>query len=75
VVVVLIGDHQPPAVVSGEGAPWDVPVHVVSSRGALLDALVAQGFTRGMHPRRAPLMRMHELMPALTSAMSARPGS
>jgi hypothetical protein len=69
VVLVLIGDHQPPAVVSGEGAPWDVPVHVVSSRGAFLDALVAQGFTRGMHPRRQPLMRMHELMPALTSAM------
>ena len=75
VVLVLIGDHQPPAVVSGEGAPWDVPVHVVSNRGAMLDALVAQGFTRGMHPRRAPLMRMHELMPALTAAMAARPGS
>ena len=70
VVLVLIGDHQPPAVVSGEGAPWDVPVHVVSSRGAVLNALIAQGFTRGMHPRRAPLMRMHELMPALTAAMS-----
>jgi hypothetical protein len=69
VVLILIGDHQPPAVVSGEGAPWDVPVHVVSSRGAFLDALIAQGFTRGMHPRRATLMRMHELMPALTSAM------
>jgi hypothetical protein len=51
VVLVLIGDHQPPAVVSGEGAPWDVPVHVVSSRGAFLDALVAHGFTRGVHPR------------------------
>ena len=75
VVLVLIGDHQPPAVVSGEGAPWDVPVHVVSNRGAMLDALVAQGFMRGMHPRRAPLMRMHELMPALTAAMAARPGS
>jgi hypothetical protein len=75
VVLVLIGDHQPPAVVSGEGAPWDVPVHVVSNRGAMLDALVAQGFTRGVHPRRAPLMRMNELMPALTAAMSVRPGS
>ena len=69
VVMSLIGDHQPPAVVSGEGAPWDVPVHVVSSRRAFLDALAAQGFSRGMHPRRAPLMRMHQLMLALTSAM------
>jgi hypothetical protein len=69
VVLVLIGDHQPPAVVSGEGAPWDVPVHVVSSRGAFLDALTARGFSGGMHPQRAPLMRLHELMLALTAAM------
>jgi hypothetical protein len=70
VVLILIGDHQPPAVVSGEGAPWDVPVHIVSSRRAFLDALTAKGFSRGMHPRRAPLMRLHELTPALTSAMN-----
>jgi hypothetical protein len=69
VVLILIGDHQPPAVVSGEGAPWDVPVHVVSSRHAFLDALTAQGFVKGMHPQRKPLMRMHQLMPAITSAM------
>jgi hypothetical protein len=73
VVVVLIGDHQPPAVVSGEGAPWDVPVHVVSSRRAFLDALTVRGFSKGMHPQRAPLMRLHELMPALTSAMVGSP--
>src|SRR6185436_11299496 len=38
-VVILIGDHQPPAVVSGEGASWEVPVHVIASRPALLDQL------------------------------------
>jgi hypothetical protein len=77
VVLILIGDHQPPAVVSGEGAPWDVPVHVVSNRRAFLDAITTLGFTRGMHPRRAPLMRLHQLMPALASAMdgSHRGGS
>ena len=75
VVLILIGDHQPPAVVSGEGAPWDVPVHVVSSRRAFLDALTARGFSRGMQPRRAPLMRLHELTPALAAAMGSRTGS
>ena len=69
VVLILIGDHQPPAVVSGEGARWDVPVHVVSSRRAFLEALTAHGFTSGMHPARAPLMKMHELMLAIASAM------
>ena len=69
VVLILIGDHQPPAVVSGEGAPWDVPVHVVSSRRGFLDALTGLGFSRGMHPQRKPLMKMNQLMPAITSAM------
>src|SRR5205085_1916588 len=35
-VLIVLGDHQPAAVVSGEGAPWDVPVHVIASRPALL---------------------------------------
>ena len=68
-ILIVLGDHQPAAAVSGEGAPWDVPVHVVSSRGVFLDTLVAHGFVRGMHPQRKPLMRLHQLMPALTSAM------
>lgn len=38
VVLILLGDHQPPAAVSGEGAPWSVPVHVIASRRAVLDA-------------------------------------
>ena len=42
---------------------------------ALMKFMVAQGFARGMHPKRAPLMRMNELMPAMMSAMSARAGS
>jgi hypothetical protein len=75
VVLILVGDHQPPAVVSGEGAPWDVPVHVVSSRPALLDALVARGFVSGLRPTRMPLMRMHELMPALVEAMNGPHGA
>jgi hypothetical protein len=75
VVLILIGDHQPPAMVSGEGAPWDVPVHVVSNRRAFLDALVTAGFSSGMHPRRAPLMRLHQLMPVIAAAMSGSGGS
>jgi hypothetical protein len=49
-----------------------VPVHVVSSRGPFLDALAAHGFVRGMHPQRKPLMRLHELMLTLASAMGGR---
>lgn len=39
----MLGDHQPPAAVSGEGASWNVPVHVVSDRPEVIEALVARG--------------------------------
>jgi hypothetical protein len=67
-VVILIGDHQPPAAVSGERAPWDVPVHVIASRGELLTQLRTHGFTDGLTPARPVLGRMHELLPVLLKA-------
>ena len=69
-VMILIGDHQPPALVSGEGAPWDVPMHVITNRPAILDSLAAQGFTRGMTPARQTLGDMHEAVPRLLRAFS-----
>lgn len=68
VVVILLGDHQPPALVSGEGAPWDVPVHVITSRRDVLDQLVAKGFRRGLTPSRPDLSKMNQLLPVLLEA-------
>ena len=67
-VMVVLGDHQPPALVSGEGAPWDVPVHVITNRQAVLDRLVQRGFTSGLAPRRPSLAKMHALTPVLLDA-------
>lgn len=67
-VVVLLGDHQPPALVSGAGAPWDVPVHVIASRPALLERLRLDGFVPGLIPSRPHLGRMHALLPMLLAA-------
>ncbi|MBI3403651.1 MAG: CDP-alcohol phosphatidyltransferase family protein [Acidobacteria bacterium] len=72
VVMILLGDHQPPAAVSREGAPWDVPVHVIASRPAVLDALVARGFHRGLSPERPTLSKMHALLPTLLSAFGSK---
>jgi len=69
-VMILLGDHQPPALVSGEGAPWDVPVHVIASRPGVLDALVAKGFRRGLAPARPVLSHMHALLPILLDAFA-----
>jgi hypothetical protein len=73
-VMILIGDHQPPALVSGQGASWDVPMHVITSRTAILDSLLAHGFVRGLTPARPHLGEMHEVVPVLLDALSS-PGS
>ncbi len=72
-VLVLIGDHQPAAAVAGEGASWDVPVHVVASRPAVLDGLRARGFRTGVTPERRSLGPMHALLPMLLSSFGTAP--
>jgi hypothetical protein len=67
-VMVVLGDHQPPAAVSGERAPWDVPVHVIASRAAVLDRLRAAGFGAGLTPTRPAIGHMHTLLPVLLHA-------
>jgi hypothetical protein len=64
-VMVLLGDHQPPAAVSGEGASWNVPVHVVTSHPALLDRLIARGFRAGLRADDGAVSKMNALLPIL----------
>jgi hypothetical protein len=77
-IYVVLGDHQPAAAVSGEGAPWDVPVHVIVSiasghnRADVLERLRARGFRSGLTPERPALGRMHTLLPLLLGAFSGR---
>ena len=70
-VLVLLGDHQPAAAVAGEGASWDVPVHVVASRPAVLEALRASGFHSGATPERRSIGPMHALLPTLLASFGA----
>ena len=59
--IFVLGDHQPASSVSGKGAPWDVPVHVIASRSMVTDALRAEGFRPGLEPRRPVIGPMHAL--------------
>jgi hypothetical protein len=70
-VMVLIGDHQPPAMVSGQDAPWDVPVHVIASRGAVLERLRQHGFRDGLEPGRPAVSKIHDLLPILLTAFGS----
>jgi Sulfatase len=71
-VLILLGDHQPPALVSGEGASWDVPVHVITSRQSILERLPALGFRAGLTPQRPAIGRLHELRGMLLDAFGDR---
>jgi hypothetical protein len=72
-VMIIVGDHQPPAAVSGEGATWNVPIHVVTSRRAVLDQLVEHGFRDGLAPQRPVVTSMAGLMPMLLNAFGNSP--
>ena len=67
-LVIALGDHQPPAVVSGPGARWDVPVHAFSRSAAVLDGFVAAGFVPGLAPETRPIGGMAALTPLLLAA-------
>lgn len=64
-VMVLVGDHQPPALVSGEGASWDVPVHVIANRTGMLDRLIQSRFSEGLTPKGPAIARMDTLLQVL----------
>ena len=50
-LLVLLGDHQPASLITGEGAPWNVPVHVISGDRALVEPFIDWGFVEGAWPR------------------------
>jgi hypothetical protein len=74
-VMIVLGDHQPVATVSGARAPWEVPVHVIASRGDILRPLIEAGFEPGVTPARPAVGAMHDLTRLLLDAFDAGPAT
>ena len=72
-VMIILGDHQPAANVSGEGASWDVPVHVIASEPKILESLQADGFRPGLVPVRPAAGKMSQLGPWSMAAFAGPP--
>ncbi|MCO5763503.1 MAG: hypothetical protein NHG36_18710, partial [Chromatiaceae bacterium] len=70
-VLLIIGDHQPLAAVSGEGANWEVPVHLITARPALREAFLAAGFVPGLDPGTQVLGGMADLSRTVLRAFDA----
>lgn len=50
-LIIIMGDHQPNAQITGKNRPWSVPVHVISRNHHFLQFFSARGYTPGLIPR------------------------
>jgi len=69
-VLILIGDHQPAANVSGTNASWDVPMHVITRAPEVIESLERHGFVAGTTPAARPIGRMNAVGPILLDAFA-----
>ncbi len=67
---IILGDHQPPASVSGIDVRWDVPVHIISDNNVIIDRLINKGFVEGVSPAIKPVDTMHQLPVTLLDVFS-----
>jgi len=74
-LVILLGDHQPPAVIGGQPEPpWTVPIHVMSRDPDLVAPFLAEGFVSGLFPAQTPPHPGMEAFLARFLAAFDRPG-
>jgi len=73
-LVILVGDHQPPAIVGGGPQPWTVPIHVLSRDPDLVAPFLAAGYVAGMVPTQMPPHPGMETFLAGFLAAFGRPG-
>ena len=75
-LLIVVGDHQPAPLITGEGASRDVPMHVISGAPALLEPFLRSGFTTGMRPGRGPaIARMDQFRDLFLGAFSRPEGT
>jgi phosphatidylglycerophosphate synthase len=75
-VLVVLGDHQPATVVTGEGATHDVPISVIAHDPKVMDQIAGWGWQNGMSPSpQAPVWAMDAFRDRFLSAFGSMPAS
>ncbi|MFN8194361.1 MAG: CDP-alcohol phosphatidyltransferase family protein [Nocardioidaceae bacterium] len=73
-VLVVLGDHQPWSIVSGEDAGHDVPVSIISKDPRVMDRVGGWGWQPGLRPAAdAPVARMDTFRDRFLTTFSAAP--
>ncbi|MDY8109378.1 sulfatase [Fulvimarina sp. 2208YS6-2-32] len=70
-VFVVLGDHQPSRLLTGDGAPRDVPFHIIANDRALLERLDGMDLVAAMTPdETSDTMAMWDFRERFVNAMS-----
>jgi hypothetical protein len=71
-VLVVLGDHQPATVVTGQGAGHDVPISVIAHDPKVMDRIAGWGWQDGMLPSpQAPVWPMASFRDRFLSAFGS----
>ena len=75
-VVVLLGDHQPATLVSGDGAGHHVPISVIARDPKVMDQIAGWHWQDGLHPSPdAPVWPMAAFRDRFLTAFGSSPAS
>jgi phosphatidylglycerophosphate synthase len=75
-VVVLLGDHQPATLVSGQGASHHVPISVIARDPKVIDRIAGWQWQDGLHPSpQAPVWPMAAFRDRFLTAFGSTPAS
>ena len=68
-LVIILGDHQPPALIGASSASHDVPIHILSRDPEIVRLLTGAGYADGPIPA-GSAGRMDALLPRFLDALS-----
>jgi hypothetical protein len=75
-VLVVLGDHQPATIVTGQGPTHDVPISIIAHDPKVLDRVSGWGWNEGLQPRpQAPVWPMSAFRDRFLSAFDSRPAT
>jgi phosphatidylglycerophosphate synthase len=75
-VLVVLGDHQPATIVTGQGASHDVPISVIAHDPAVLKQIAGWDFENGLLPSpHAPVWPMNAFRDRFLSAFGSQPAT
>lgn len=75
-VLVVLGDHQPWTIVTGQGPSHDVPISVIAHDPAVLDQIAGWDWEDGMRPGpQAPVWPMNAFRDRFLSAFGSQPAA